>query len=52
MRQAGLLPPKNANLTPGDRRFLVETMDKLAMLSRDNQKFVAEMVDKLLRSER
>lgn len=52
MRQAGILPPKNANLSPGDRRFLVETMDKFAALSRDNQKFVAEMVDKLLRSER
>jgi hypothetical protein len=51
MRQAGLLPPKNANLSPGDRRALVETMDKIAMLSPDAQRLIADLVDKVWRSE-
>lgn len=51
MRQAGILPPKNANLTPGDRRFLVETMDKFAALTPEGQRLVAEVLDKVWRSE-
>lgn len=51
LRQAGILPPKNANLTAGDRRFLVETMDKIATLSPDAQRLIADLVDKVWRSE-
>lgn len=51
MRQAGILPPKNANLTPGDRRALVETMDKIAALSHDSQRLVFALVDRIWRSE-
>lgn len=50
-RHAGLLPPKDANLTPGDKRALIELMDKIATLSPDNQRFVSELVDKVKRSE-
>lgn len=51
LRQAGVLPPKNANLTPGDRRALVETMDKIAALSHDSQRLVFDLVDRIWRSE-
>lgn len=51
LRQAGILPPKNVNLSPGDRRALVETMDKLAALSPDSQRFIFELIDKVWRHE-
>lgn len=51
LRQAGILPPKNASLSAGDRRFLVETMDKIATLSPDAQRLIADLVDKVWRGE-
>lgn len=51
MRHAGILPPKNVNLTVGDRRNLVETMDKIAALSPDAQRLIADLVDKVWRGE-
>lgn len=51
MRQAGILPPKNVVLGSGDRRALVETMDKLASLSQESQRLIADLVDKVWRGE-
>jgi transcriptional regulator with XRE-family HTH domain len=51
MRQAGILPPKNVNLAPGDRRAFFDTVDKLAALSPDAQRLIADLVDKVWRSE-
>lgn len=51
MRQAGILPPKNVNLSAGDRRDLIETMDKIAALSQSSQRLIAELVDRVWRGE-
>jgi len=51
MRQAGILPPKNASLTSDDKRVLVETMDKFAALSQEKRRLIAELVDTVWRGE-
>ena len=51
LRHAGILPPKNVNLTPGDRRALVELMDKISALSPENQRLVFDLVERIKRSE-
>lgn len=51
LRHAGILPPKNVNLTPGDKRALVELMDKISVLSPENQRLVFDLVERIRRSE-
>lgn len=51
LRHAGILPPKNANLTPGDRRALIELLDTISGLSLSNQRLVFELVERIKRSE-
>lgn len=50
-RVAGILPPKNVNLTTDDQRALDELIDKIIMLSPENQRLVIQLVEKIRRSE-
>lgn len=50
-RQAGIIPPSTAHLTPRDERLFDELVERIAMLSPDDQRLVLELVERIDRIE-
>lgn len=50
-RQAGIIPPTSATLTPRDERLFADLVEKLATLSAEDQRLILELIERIDRSE-
>ena len=50
-RQAGLIPPSTASLTPEDQRVFSDLIEKIATLMPENQRLLLQLVEGIKRGE-